>query len=93
LAVFGRAGLVGITDKPFDVHSYPEVIGREAEIIGVSNHLLSELPDLIEMARRGNLDLANVMTRRVPLEAKAVNTTLDDLERFSGAVRTVIVPA
>jgi propanol-preferring alcohol dehydrogenase len=92
LAVFGRAALVGITGKPFSVRSYTELIGREAEIVGVSDHLLSELPQLIELARRGDLDLANVVTRRVPLEAEAINAALDDLERCKGGVRTVIVP-
>ena len=92
LAVFGRAVLAGITDEPFRVDSYREVIGREAEIIGCSDHLLQELPLLVELARRGALDLANVVTRRVPLEAGPINDTLDGLDRFEGAVRTVIVP-
>lgn len=32
-------------------------------------------------------------TKIVPLDADAVNQALDDLENFSGDVRTVIVPA
>jgi propanol-preferring alcohol dehydrogenase len=92
LAVFGRAALAGITDTPFAVDSYRELIGREAEIIGCSDHLLQELPLLLELARRGTLDLSHVVTRRVPLDARAINETLDELVRFSGAVRTVIMP-
>jgi len=92
LAVFGRAGLVGITDKPFEIYSYAELLGREAEVIGCADHLLHELPLLLEYARRGMLDLSEVVTRTVPLEADAVNETLDALERFGGGVRTVIVP-
>ena len=92
LAVFGRAILVGITDRPFEVYSYGELLGKEAEIIGSSDHLVSELPTLLDFARRGQLDLASVITRTVPLEATAVNETLDDLEQFGESVRTVIVP-
>lgn len=92
LAVFGRAGLVGLTDKPFEIYSYMELLGREAEVIGCSDHLLHEMPLLLEYARRGMLDLSEVVTRTVPLEAGVVNETLDALERFGGEVRTVIVP-
>jgi len=53
---------------------------------------LQELPLLIELARRGVLDLSSVISRTVPLEAAAVNAALDDLERFGDAIRTVIVP-
>jgi hypothetical protein len=44
------------------------------------------------MARRGVLDTSRVVTRSIPLEAKAINKTLDALEKFEGGVRTVIVP-
>jgi hypothetical protein len=47
---------------------------------------------LIDLARRSVLDLSGVVSRTVPLEAAAINGALDDLERFSGEVRTVIVP-
>ena len=58
------------------------MIGQEAEIIGVSDHLLQEFPLLIEFARRGVLDLSHVVTRTVPLEAEPINDTLDALERL-----------
>jgi propanol-preferring alcohol dehydrogenase len=92
LAVFGRAVLAGLTDRPFEVDSYPELLCREAEIIGSADHLLQELPLLIELARRGVLDLSQVVTRTVPLEAEAINETMDALEAFGGGVRTVITP-
>jgi 2-desacetyl-2-hydroxyethyl bacteriochlorophyllide A dehydrogenase len=92
LAVFGRAALVGITDRSFEVDSYREIIGREAEVIGVSDHLRTELPVLLDMAARGALDLARVVTRRVPLEARAINEVMDALAENRGASRTVIVP-
>jgi 2-desacetyl-2-hydroxyethyl bacteriochlorophyllide A dehydrogenase len=92
LAVFGRAALVGITGRPFEVDAYRELIGKEAQVIGVSDHLLSELPLLFEYARRGSLDLADVVTRTIPLDAGAVNETLDALQQFGSGVRTVITP-
>jgi propanol-preferring alcohol dehydrogenase len=92
LAVFGRAILVGITGQAFQVYPYTEVLGKEAEIIGSSDHLVSELPTLLDFARRGLLDLSSVITRTIPLEAAAVNEALDDLDRFGESVRTVIVP-
>jgi propanol-preferring alcohol dehydrogenase len=92
LAIQGRAGLAGITRTPFEVDSYFEVIGKEAEIVGCSDHLLQEFPLLIEFARRGVLDLSHVVTRTVPLEARPINDALDALQRFGGEVRTVMVP-
>jgi propanol-preferring alcohol dehydrogenase len=91
LANQGRAALAGITRKPFEVDSYHEVIGREAEIIGVSDHLLQEFPLLMEFARRRVLNLAHVVAKTVPLEAGPINDALDALERWGGDVRTVIV--
>ncbi len=92
LGVMGRAVLAGISDKPFEVNAYTELLGKEAEVIGCSDHLMQEFPLLLEYARRGALDLSSVVARTVPLDADAVNDTLDALERFGGAARTVIVP-
>lgn len=92
LAIKGRAALVGITQKSFPVSPYFELINREAEIIGVSDHLASELPELLALARTGELDLTNVVTRSVPLEAPAINEVLDGLEQFGDEVRVVVVP-
>ena len=91
LAVQGRAALAGITRKPFEVDSYQEIVGREAEIVGVSDHLLQEFPLLIDFARRGVLDLSHIATNTVPLEAGPINATLDALDRWGAEVRTVIV--
>jgi len=57
-----------------------------------NDHLLQELPVLVEMARRKVLDTSRIVTRVVPLEADAINQTLDALEQWSSDVRTVIVP-
>ena len=85
LAIKGRAALVGITEKNFEVAPYADVLNKEAEIIGVSDHLASELPQLIEWARSGKLDLSKVVTRTVPLDAGVINEVLDGLEKFGEA--------
>ena len=92
LAIHGRAALVGIMNQSFDVSPYHEIINKEAEIIGVSDHLASELPTLLEAARSGALDLSHAVTRTIPLDATAINETLDRLERFHDDLRVVITP-
>jgi len=92
LAPLGRAVLVGITSEPLTLDTYREVLGGEAQVIGSNDHLLSELPTVIEMARRGILDTSMVVTRSIPLEASAINAALDGLEKFSAGIRTVVVP-
>jgi 2-desacetyl-2-hydroxyethyl bacteriochlorophyllide A dehydrogenase len=92
LAPLGRAVIVGITAEPLLLDTYRQLIGKEAEVIGCNDHLLQELPTVIELARRRVLDLSDVVTRTVPLEAEAVNEALDNLEHFGDDVRTVITP-
>jgi len=92
LANLGRAALVGITDRALRLMPYEDLLNREAEVIGVSDHLASEIPELLEAVRRGWLDLSRVVSRTVPLEAGAINDALDRLERFSEDVRVVVVP-
>lgn len=92
LAIQGRAALAGITEKTFDVAPYDELINRETEIIGVSDHLASELPMLLDLVRTGRLKFAGVITRTVSLDAAAINETLDRLDTFGEDVRVVIRP-
>jgi 2-desacetyl-2-hydroxyethyl bacteriochlorophyllide A dehydrogenase len=92
LGVMGRAVIAGIGDRPLEIDTYRELLGKEAEVIGSNDHLLQELPLLVELARRGVLDTSRVVTRVVPLNADAINGALDELERFGSDVRTVIVP-
>lgn len=92
LAILGRAGLVGLTQKTFEVAPYDEILNKEAEIIGVSDHLASEIPALLEYARTGELDLSHNIIRAIAFDAAAVNAVLDDLERFGGDIRVVITP-
>jgi propanol-preferring alcohol dehydrogenase len=92
LAVLGRLAVAGITDRTFEVAPYRELIGREAEIIGVSDHLAQEIPQLIQYVCRGKLQLQDVITKKVALDASEINAELDSLERFGPRIRTVIRP-
>jgi len=92
LAVQGRAALVGITEKAFEIAPYDEVLNKEAEIIGVADHLAQELPQLLEWTRRGVLDLSGVITRTLPLDPVAINAALDELDQFEVQGRLVIKP-
>ncbi len=90
LAVQGRAAIAGLSDKTFEIGSYAELLGTEAEVIGVADHLAREMPLLLEFAVRGQLKLEKIITRRVPLDAGIVDGVLDELDRYGDHVRTVI---
>ncbi|MGE5461774.1 MAG: alcohol dehydrogenase catalytic domain-containing protein [Syntrophothermus sp.] len=92
VGVMGRAVIVGLSRDPLEVDPYATLIGHEAEIIGSNDHLLQELPLLVDMARRGILDTSRVVSQVIPLEASRINQRLDDLDRFTRDVRAVIVP-
>src|SRR5438477_7490537 len=92
LAPLGRAALVGLTRESMSIFPYPELINRETEIIGVSDHLASELSGLIEFARSGKLRFPPETLRVVDLDAGRVNAALDALQHSIDHVRTVIVP-
>jgi propanol-preferring alcohol dehydrogenase len=90
--IHGRAVIAGLGTDPLIVDSYRDLIGREVEIIGANDHLLQELPLLLDLASSGRLHLAKIVARTVPLDADAVNAVLDDLDAYRAPVRTVIVP-
>ena len=91
LGVLGRAVIVGLGQAPLEIHPYQTLIGFEAEVIGSNDHLLQELPVLIDMARRKVLDTSRVVSQRIPLDAEKINQRLDDLENYTDDVRAVIV--
>ena len=92
LAPQGRAALAGLTQERLSVAPYRDILGREAEIIGVSDHLAGEIGELMQFVARGELDLRQAITRVVPLEAAAINGVLDGLEACLDEVRCVIRP-
>ena len=93
LAPRGRAVLVGLSDSKLDLDPYREILGPEAELIGSNDHTLGELHELIGLACSGRLDLSHAVARLVPLEADAINATLDALLEHRAPARTVVVPA
>src|SRR5947207_4690422 len=93
VGALGRAALVGLTAESMSIFPYMELISKEAEIIGVSDHLASELPALIEFARNEKLRFPPESLRVVDLDAAQINAALDALEDSNDHVRTVIVPS
>jgi propanol-preferring alcohol dehydrogenase len=92
LGNFGRAALVGLTAESMSVLPYTEIINKEAEIIGVSDHLAAELPVLMQLACSGALRFPQDTLRSVDLGAAQINAALDALENSADHIRTVIVP-
>jgi propanol-preferring alcohol dehydrogenase len=90
LGPLGRAALVGLTAESMSIHPYIELINKEAEILGVSDHLAGELPALIEFARSGKLRFPPETLRVVDLDAVEINAALDALGDSIDHVRTVI---
>jgi 2-desacetyl-2-hydroxyethyl bacteriochlorophyllide A dehydrogenase len=90
LGVRGRAALVGLTRESMSIFPYAELINKEAEIIGVSDHLATELPALIEFVHSGKLRFPPETLRVVDLDAGQVNAALDALETSTDQIRTVI---
>ena len=92
LGVFGRAALVGLTAEAMSVLPYTEVINKEVEIIGVSDHRATELPMLLQFARSGQLSFPPGTLRAVDLAAAPINAALDAVTNSTDHIRTVIVP-
>jgi D-arabinose 1-dehydrogenase-like Zn-dependent alcohol dehydrogenase len=90
LGALGRAALVGLTAESMSVFPYAELINKEVEIIGVSDHLAAELPMLIEFARSGKLRFPPDALRFVDLDAEQINASLDAFQNSIDHIRTVI---
>src|ERR1051325_9863883 len=82
--------LVALSEAPLPLNPYRDILAKERRILGCSDHLKSELLDLMKFAANGDIDVSSAITRRIPLDADAVNAALDDLDRGTGTVRTVI---
>jgi threonine dehydrogenase-like Zn-dependent dehydrogenase len=93
LGALGRAALVGLTAGSMSISPYTELINKEVEIIGVSDHLAAELPMLIEFARSGKLRFPPDAFRFVDLDADRINASLDAFQDSIDHIRTVIVPS
>jgi D-arabinose 1-dehydrogenase-like Zn-dependent alcohol dehydrogenase len=90
LRVRGRAALVGLIAESLSIYPYTELINKEVEIIGVSDHLAAELPTLIEFVRSGKLRFSPDALRFVDLDAEQINASLDAFQNSIDHIRTVI---
>ena len=91
LSVQGRAAMVGLANAPTPINTYTDLIGKEREIIGVSDHLPEEIDELLSLVQQGLLNVAPAISKTVPLDETAVNQVFDELDAYSGtAIRTVI---
>ena len=91
LAPKGRMVMVALSREAPAFDPYRDLVGTEARILGCSDHLRDELVELLQMASEGRIDLASAVSGTVPLEPVPINDVLDDLERGTARLRTVIV--
>ena len=91
LGILGRAVIVALSRESMSFVPYTELINKETEIIGVSDHLASELPALMRDAQRGKLRFPDSGLRLIDLNASQINAALDALETSTDHIRTVIV--
>lgn len=92
LAVQGRAAMVALSKESMSLLPYFDLINKEAELIGVSDHLTSELPVLMDLARNGKLHFPEGTLGFIDLDARQINTALDAVEKSTDQIRTVITP-
>ena len=64
----GRLVIVGIGAKSMTISPYKSLIGKEMEIVGVDDHLRSELIQLIDFVGSRKIDLSHSVTQRITLE-------------------------
>jgi D-arabinose 1-dehydrogenase-like Zn-dependent alcohol dehydrogenase len=92
LGTRGRLVAVGIGREPVPVAPYGDLILGEHELIGSNDHTLEEIHELFAFAEQGRLQLDDIVTDRIPLDADSVNGALDRLDGFGPGIRTVITP-
>ena len=85
----GRIVIVGISPEDLQVSLYSTIIGKEIQLVGVNDHLKSELRELIEFVRSGKIDLSTSVTHRVSLEQ--INHGIQILEKNIGNPLRVVV--
>lgn len=90
----GRVVLVGLSHQPIQIDTYRDILANETEIIGSNDHHLHELPILLDYVKSGDLNVGNVVSQTIPLEADAINKALDAMSDFenNNQLRTVIIP-
>jgi 2-desacetyl-2-hydroxyethyl bacteriochlorophyllide A dehydrogenase len=74
----GRMVLVGIGATSVRLSPYRTLIGKEMELVGVDDHLRTELAQLIKLVGTGTIDLSKSVTHTMGLED--INAGLEILE-------------
>jgi 2-desacetyl-2-hydroxyethyl bacteriochlorophyllide A dehydrogenase len=85
----GRIVVVGISSEDLQISPYSTIIGKEIEIVGVNDHLKSELAELIELVNSGRVDLSSSVTHKVKLEE--VNEGIQILQNNIGHPTRVVI--
>ena len=92
LGIGGRAVSVGISERPIEIVPFLDLAMREATVTGVADHHLADIVFLLDLAVAGAIDLTEVVTETVDLDASVINDVMDRLEDNRGPIRAVIVP-
>jgi 2-desacetyl-2-hydroxyethyl bacteriochlorophyllide A dehydrogenase len=90
LAPGGRLVIVAINLRSLTIDPRADVLDGERRIVGCSDHTRAEIVELFDLVAGGTLDLSRAVSHTVPLEAAAVGAVLDELERGTPRLRTVI---
>lgn len=86
----GKTVIVGVGPEDIRVSPYKTMITKEMELIGVNDHLKSEIAQLINFVGSGKIDLSDSITHRVSLEN--VNQGIEILEKkIRNPIRVVVV--
>ena len=85
----GRVVVIGISSEEVQISPYSTIIGKEVELLGVNDHLKSELTELINLVGRGRIDLSPSITDRLKLEE--VNQGMQILEKNIGTPIRVMI--
>lgn len=85
----GKLTLVGIGSEDIRLSPYKTMIGEEMELIGVNDHLKSEMTQLIKLIQTGKVDLSKSITHRFSLED--INGGIEVLEKKIGDPLRVMV--
>ena len=87
----GRIVLIGIGAKSMRISPYRTLIGKELEVMGVDDHLRTELEELIRLTRTRRIDLSKSVTHTIGLED--INRGLGILEtNRENVIRIVAMP-
>lgn len=85
----GRVVLIGIGREYVQIQPYTQVILKELEIIGSSDHNRQEMETLLRLVATGRLDLSKSITHRVSLDQ--INEGMRILEESIGNPIRVVV--